>query len=40
MEMLSHLICALTCHKEDSKALNRYRRIDEETNRQTMSYLE
>ena len=33
-------ICALTGHKEGSKAFNRYRMIDEETNRQTMSYLE
>lgn len=31
---------ALTGHKEDSKAFNRYRMIDKETNRQTMSYLE
>ena len=35
-----NLICALTGHKEGSKAFNRYRMIDEETNRQTMSYLE
>ena len=35
-----NLVCALTGHKEDSKAFNRYRMIDEETNRQTMSYLE
>lgn len=33
-------VCALTGHKEGSKAFNRYRMIDEETNRQTMSYLE
>ena len=31
---------AFAGHKEDSKAFNRYRMIDEETNRQTMSYLE
>ena len=35
-----NLICPLTGHKEGSKAFNRYRKIDEETNRQTMSYLE
>ena len=35
-----NLVCALTGHKEGSKAFNRYRKIDEETNRQTMSYLE
>ena len=35
-----NLVCALTGHKEGSKAFNRYRVIDEETNRQTMSYLE
>ena len=35
-----NLVCALTGHKEGSKAFNRYRMIDEETNRQTMSYLE
>ena len=35
-----NLICALTGHKEGSKAFNRYRKIDEDTNRQTMSYLE
>ena len=35
-----NLVCALTVHKEGSKAFNRYRKIDEETNRQTMSYLE
>ena len=35
-----NLICALTGHKEGSKAFNRYRMIDEEINRQTMSYLE
>ena len=33
-----NLVCALTGHKEGSKAFNRYRMIDEETNRQTMSY--
>ena len=35
-----NLVCALAGHKEGSKAFNRYRMIDEETNRQTMSYLE
>ena len=35
-----NLVCALTGYKEGSKAFNRYRMIDEETNRQTMSYLE
>ncbi len=35
-----NLVCALSGHKEGSKAFNRYRKIDEETNRQTMSYLE
>ena len=35
-----NLICALTGHKEGSKSFARYRKIDEETNRQTMSYLE
>ena len=35
-----NLVCALTGHKEGSKAFNRYRMIDEEINRQTMSYLE
>ena len=35
-----NLVCALTGHKEGSKAFNRYRMIDEETNRQTMSYWE
>ena len=35
-----NLICALTGHKEGSKAFARYRKIDEDTNRQTMSYLE
>ena len=33
-----NLVCALTGHKEGSKAFNSYRMIDEETNRQTMSY--
>ena len=32
--------CALTGHKVGSKAFNRYRKIDEDTNRKTMSYLE
>ena len=35
-----NLVCALTGHKEGSKSFARYRMIDEETNRQTMSYLE
>lgn len=35
-----NLICPLTGHKEGSKAFNRYRKIDEDTNRKTMSYLE
>lgn len=35
-----NLVGALSGHKEGSKAFNRYRMIDEETNRQTMSYLE
>ena len=35
-----NLVCALTGHKEGSKAFNRYRMIDEDTNRKTMSYLE
>ena len=34
------LISFKRVHKEGSKAFNRYRKIDEETNRQTMSYLE
>ena len=35
-----NLVGALSGHKEGSKAFNRYRMIDEETNRQTMSYFE
>ena len=35
-----NLVCALTGHKEGSKAFNRYRMIDEETNRKTISLLE
>ena len=35
-----NLICALTGHKECSKAFNRYRKIDEETNRKTISLFE
>ena len=35
-----NLICPLTGHKEDSKAFNRYRKIDEDTNRKTVSLLE
>ena len=35
-----NLVGALSGHKEGSKAFNRYRMIDEDTNRQTMSYLE
>lgn len=35
-----NLICPLTGHKEGSKAFNRYRKIDEETNRKTISLLE
>ena len=35
-----NLICPLTGHKEGSKAFNRYRKIDEDTNRKTVSLLE
>ena len=35
-----NLICPLTGHKEGSKAFNRYRKIDEETNRKTITLLE
>ena len=35
-----NLVCALTGHKEGSKAFNRYRKIDEDTNRKTVSLLE
>ena len=35
-----NLICPLTGHKEGSKAFARYRKIDEETNRKTISLLE
>ena len=35
-----NLVCALTGHKEGSKAFNRYRMIDDDTNRQTVSFLE
>ena len=35
-----NLICALTGHKEGSKAFARYRKIDEDTNRKTISLLE
>ena len=35
-----NLVCSLTGHKEGSKAFNRYRMIDEETNRKTISLLE
>ena len=35
-----NLICALTGHKEGSKAFARYRKIDEDTNRKTVSLLE
>ena len=35
-----NLICALTGHKEDSRAFARYRKIDEDTNRKTISLLE
>lgn len=35
-----NLICALTGHKEGSKAFARYRKIDEETSRKTISLLE
>jgi hypothetical protein len=35
-----NLICALTGHKEGSKAFARYRESDEETNRKTISLLE
>ena len=36
----TNLICPLTGHKEGSKAFNRYRKIDEDTNRKTVSLLE
>lgn len=35
-----NLICALTGHKEGCKAFARYRKIDEDTNRKTISLLE
>ena len=35
-----NLICPLTGHKEGSKAFNRYRKIDEDTNRKIVSLLE
>ena len=35
-----NLICALTGHKEGSKSFARYRKIDEDTNRKTISLLE
>jgi hypothetical protein len=35
-----NLIGALSGHKEGSKAFNRYRMIDEETDRKTISLLE
>ena len=35
-----NLVCPLTGHKEGSKAFNRYRKIDEETNCKTVSLLE
>ena len=35
-----NLICPLTGHKEGSKAFARYRKIDEDTNRKTISLLE
>ena len=34
------LICPLTGHKEGSKAFARYREIDKDTNRKTISLLE
>ena len=35
-----NLICPLSGHKEGSKAFNRYRKIDGDTNRKTVSLLE
>ena len=35
-----NLICALTGHKEGSKSFARYRNINEDTNRKTISLLE
>ena len=35
-----NLICPLTGHKEGSKSFARYRMIDEDTNRKTVSLLE
>ena len=35
-----NLICALTGHKEGSESFARYRKIDEDTNRKTISLLE
>ena len=34
------IVGSMSGHKEGSKAFNRYRKIDEETNRKTISLLE